>query len=126
MTCQHAHRIAYTDEGGLYQRCQICGYETLNYNPIPERTTMPTIDPYAEVRRLDLAITALTDLYDAWHRDGGTSPDTADESRAVAEAVGSPEVTDPAVLEIIWTFACEGAEIGELANAHLAAIDEVG
>lgn len=62
---------------------------------------------------------ALIKLYADWERVGGPSPDTADESRVVAEAIGSTVTPTPAQLEEIWDESCDGASPWLVAGMHI-------
>jgi hypothetical protein len=74
--------------------------------------------------RIATAHAVLAALYAAWETNGGPSPSTDDEARAVATALHVRPITDEATIEALWTLAMDGAELAEIAAAHVAAIDE--
>jgi len=56
--CQHPHRVSYTDEGGVYARCQVCRAQFLNGHPIGAGTTAAAgSDPLVLDHQLELPFT---------------------------------------------------------------------
>jgi hypothetical protein len=72
-------------------------------------------------RTYERATEALEALYRHWEMHGGVSPDTYDESVAIAQALGFRELfarTDDA-LDYIWDYAQSGAEPAAIAAMHV-------
>lgn len=69
----------------------------------------------------DKATAALEALYADWEANGGVSPDTYDESLAIAEALGRPAPfsrTDEA-LDMVYELAQSGATPRQIATMHV-------
>lgn len=80
-----------------------------------------TRDAAVDAQLLDRAHQALVRLYGDWETNGGPSPSTRDEALFVAEALGVEPIVDEEVLHTIW-LSREGAELEDLALAHLTAL----
>jgi hypothetical protein len=72
---------------------------------------------------IDLAAAAIGAMYADWETNGGVSPDTRDESRAVAAAIGYRGLLPgDEALGAIWELANEGVSVRVLGAAHVAAL----
>ena len=95
---------------------------TIEHDP----TLAVTCHAVASHEEVQKATAALEAMYNEYHENGGISPDTRDEARCVARALGLPEdwaaLPPEPVLELIYGVSSYGVDLAVIAMCHLAAL----